>query len=84
MVFEKNSLRVLANYWFQQRGRIIISEYANKWYLFRDSLLNRRSDGALVRIEMPLSQGQEVAAAQALMNSFAKELMKVLPRYVPG
>ena len=84
MVLEKNRQLLLSNYWFQQRGRIIVSEYWNKWYLFWDSITKRRTDGALVRLEMPLREGQDVEAAQAVLDSFMLELMKILPKYVPG
>ncbi len=84
MVLEKNSQLLLSNYWFQQRGRIIVSEYANKWYLFWDSITKRRTDGALVRLEMPLREGRDVESAQAVMDAFAQQLLKILPEYVPG
>lgn len=84
MVFEKDWRLLLSNYWFQQRGRIIVSEYWNKWYLFWDSITMRRTDGALVRLEMPLRASQDVVAAQAVLDSFTQELMKILPKYVPG
>lgn len=84
MVLEKDGKLLLSNYWFQQRGRIIVSEYRNKWYLFWDSVTKRRTDGALVRLEMQLRPYQDVKAAQAVMNSFTQELMKILPEYVPG
>ena len=84
MVMEKNRDLLLSNYWFQQRGRVIVSEYANKWYLFWDSLFKRRTDGALVRLEMALRRGQSVEEAQAVMDSFTRHLMKILPEYVPG
>jgi EpsI family protein len=84
MIMEKDRQLVLSNYWFQQRGRIIVSEYWNKWYLFWDSITKRRTDGALVRLEMPLRAGQGVEAAQAVMDSFTQELMRILPEYVPG
>jgi len=84
MVLEKDGKLLLSNYWFQQRGRIIVSEYRNKWYLFWDSVTKRRTDGALVRLEMPLRPYQNVKAAQAVMDSFTQELMKILPEYVPG
>ena len=83
MLLEKDRQFILSNYWFQQRGRIIVSEYWNKWYLFWDSITKRRTDGALVRLEMPLRQGQDVEAAQAVLDSFTVELMKILPEYVP-
>lgn len=84
MVLEKGRDRILSNYWFQQRGRIIVSEYANKWYMFWDSVTRHRTDGALVRLEMPMRPGQSVADAQAVMDAFAMELMKLLPAYVPN
>jgi exosortase D (VPLPA-CTERM-specific) len=84
MVFEKGNEFLLSNYWFQQRGRIIVSEYWNKWYMFLDSITQRRTDGALVRIEMVVRPGQTVEAAQAVMDAFTMELMKILPEYVPN
>jgi exosortase D (VPLPA-CTERM-specific) len=83
MVFEKSNQLVLSNYWFQQRGRIIVSEYWNKWYLFWDSLTRRRTDGALVRLEIPLQRDQDLKSAQAVMDGFTQEVMKILPDYVP-
>lgn len=83
MVLEKDGQLLLSNYWFQQRGRIIVSEFSNKWYLFWDSVTKRRTDGALVRLEMPLRAGQDVESAQAVLDSFIWELMKILPEYVP-
>lgn len=83
MLLEKDRQLLLSNYWFQQRDRIVLSEYWNKWYLFWDSMTKRRSDGALVRIEMPLRKGGDVEAGQAIMDSFTQELMQLLPEYVP-
>ncbi len=84
MVIEKDGELLLSNYWFQQRGRILVSEYRNKWYLFWDSVTKRRTDGALVRLEMSLTAGRDIEAAQAVLDSFTQELMKILPEYIPG
>jgi EpsI family protein len=84
MILEKEGSRLLSNYWFQQRGRWIVSEYMNKWYLFWDSITKGRADGALVRIEMPLHKGQDVDAAQAIMDEFTLRLGEVLPEFIPG
>lgn len=84
IVLEKNEDLILSNYWFQGRGRIILSAYWNKWYLFWDSITRNRTDGALVRLEMPLGKEPDVEAAQSLLDSFTVELMKILPPYVPG
>lgn len=84
VVLEKSGQKMLANFWFQQRSRIIPSEYMNKWYLFQDAISRRRTDGALVRIEMPLAPGQDPAAAQAVVDEFTRKLEKILPRFVPN
>jgi exosortase D (VPLPA-CTERM-specific) len=84
MVFEKGNEFLLSNYWFGQRGRIVVNEYWNKWYMFFDSITKRRTDGALVRIEMVVRPGQTVDEAQAVMDGFTMELMKILPEYVPN
>jgi exosortase D (VPLPA-CTERM-specific) len=77
------SERQLVYYWFQQRGRIITSEYLAKWYLFWDSLTNSRSDGALVRLIVPMAEGEQSANADRDLQRFAAELTPVLDRYVP-
>jgi len=83
MVLERDGQFLLVNYWFQERGRILNDEYRNKWYLFWDSVTRHRTDGALVRLEMPLAQGQSPESAQKVIDGFIGELMKILPHYVP-
>ncbi len=84
MVFEAGNQRLLTNYWFQGRSRVLYSEYWHKWYLFWDAIRLRRNDGALVRIEMPLAQGQDLEAAQQVLDGFVQELESILPDYVPS
>jgi EpsI family protein len=77
------SSRQLVYYWFQQRGRIITNEYLAKWFLFWDSLTRNRSDGALVRLVVPLGEAEQSSNADAELARFAAELEPVLERYVP-
>ena len=62
-------------YWFQNRGRIIASEYWEKIYLVLDALFKGRRDGSFVRI-MSYAENGDIAAAQArvksLPNSFCR------------
>ena len=83
MILEKNNQFLLSNYWFQQRGRILVSEYRHKWFLFLDSIFKNRTDGALVRIEMPLKD-RDFTRAQAVVDSFTTRLMEILPEYIPN
>jgi EpsI family protein len=48
--------RALVYYWYEGRGRVEASEYRVKWELLRDAALTGRSEEALVRIVVPLTE----------------------------
>lgn len=75
---------VISNFWFDQRGRIITSEYLNKLYLVLDSIFMGRSDGALVRVELFVNEGQSQEEAQVLLDAFTAELKAILEPHIPG
>jgi EpsI family protein len=50
-------------YWYQDRGRVIASEYWAKVYLVLDAMTRNRTDGALVRISIPVYKSREQAIA---------------------
>lgn len=50
-------------YWFQQRGRVIASEYMVKWFLFWDALTKNRTDGDLVRVSTTVMPGEDLVDA---------------------
>jgi exosortase D (VPLPA-CTERM-specific) len=76
--------RQIVYYWFMQRGRLVTSEYMVKWYLLVDSLRRHRSDGALVRLMVPLPQGASEPTVDAQLSEFADEVARRLPAWVPG
>ena len=75
--------RQLVYYWFQQRDRVITNEYLVKWYLFWDSLTRNRSDGALVRLTVPVPEGAVEAQADRQLAQFARDVVPMLEDYVP-
>jgi EpsI family protein len=81
MAFGSN--RQLVYYWFQQRGRVVTSEYMAKWYLFWDSLTMNRSDGALVRLIVPIAESGAPSDADSDLARFARDIEPLLERYVP-
>jgi EpsI family protein len=80
-IVEKRGERQLVTYWFQGRGRIVASEYANKAYLLLDALRLRRTNGALVRIITPL--GSDERTAEEVMAAFVGVLHERLARWIP-
>jgi exosortase D (VPLPA-CTERM-specific) len=77
------SQRQLVYYWFQQRGRIITNEYLAKWYLFWDSLTRNRTDGALVRLVVPVDESEQTANADQDLERFSAAVVPVLEDYIP-
>ena len=76
--------RELMYYWFPQRGRDITSDYLLKWYLLWDAIARDRTDGALVRLIVPLPPGTSPAAGDLQLQAFARAFVPDLSRYVPN
>ena len=82
-VIQKGMSKQLVYYWFEQRGRRMTNDYAAKFSVVWDSLTRGRSDGALVRFVTPISPGETEADADARLQHFMAEALKLLPRFVP-
>lgn len=76
--------RQLVYYWFEQRGRVLTNEYLVKWYLLVDALFKHRTDGALVRLIVPLPPGLSANSADRELQGFARTAVPRLSGYIPG
>lgn len=83
-VIVHGSDRELMYYWFPQRGRDITNDYLLKWYLLWDAITRDRTDGALVRLLVPLPQGASPAEGDRRLTAFARAFVPELPHYVPN
>jgi exosortase D (VPLPA-CTERM-specific) len=83
-LIQLGSQKQLVYYWFQQRGRVVTNEYLVKWYMFWDSLTRNRTDGALVRMIVPLSAADSEAEIEGQLVEFAAAAAKHLDSFVPG
>jgi EpsI family protein len=83
VLIELNGSKQVVYYWFEQRGRHLASEYQVKWFIFWDALTRNRTDGALVRLVVPLSDGMDESAAEQTIARFAAQALPTLARYVP-
>lgn len=80
-VIQNGDYKSLMVYWYQGRGRNVASEYWGKVYTVLDSVRLRRSNGAMVRVTVPI--GDSEAAAEQTAIEFASTASKVLPDFVP-
>jgi EpsI family protein len=82
VVIEKGFDKQLILYWYQDRGRVIASEYDAKGYLIWDAMTKNRTDGSLVRISTPIVGGEAEAYRHAL--AFLQAAWTPLREHLPG
>lgn len=80
-VIQNGDYKSLMVYWYEGRGRNVASEYWGKIYTVFDSVRLRRSDGAMVRVTVPIHDSEATAEHTAI--EFASIASNVLPQYVP-
>jgi EpsI family protein len=77
----KGDERDLFLWWYQGRGRIYANEYLNKLYLIWDAITMRRTDGALVRVNMHVKD--DVDKTLEAEKEFVNRLAALLADYIP-
>jgi exosortase D (VPLPA-CTERM-specific) len=83
-IIERNGLRQLVYYWYEERGRRIASEYWSKWYLLSDAITKNRSDGALVRLITTVLASELERDADNRLQLFMHDLLPSLGGYLPS
>jgi EpsI family protein len=83
-VIEKGLDRQVVLYWYQGRGRIVASEYANKFWLMVDAARVHRTNGALVRVMAPIRRNApNPASAEFAVTDFTRVLLAQLNGFLP-
>jgi EpsI family protein len=80
-LIQNGDTKELLVYWYQGRGRAVASEYWGKIYTVVDSVRLRRSDGAMVRVMVPVRESEGAALETA--RSLAASVSSVLPEFIP-
>jgi EpsI family protein len=80
-IIQNGDNKQLLIYWYQGRGRKLKSEYWGKIYTVIDSIRRRRSDGAMVRVMVPVGRSEEQALKAAA--DLAAQISPVLPGFIP-
>ena len=83
MVIRKQKTSQIVLYWYQNRGRIIGSEYLEKVFLVVDGLFRGRRDGAFVRLISHVDD-KDIPATEAVLKKFSVLAMKELENFLPG
>ena len=81
MVLQKGLEKQLATYWYHSRGRVVANEFMDRFYMTVDSLLKKRSDGALVRIT---GSGNDLLLDEKKQREFAEVILKNIDQYLPS
>jgi len=82
VLIKKGNQRQLVYYWFQGHGRIVANEYINKWYLFIDSIIKNRTDGALVRLVTAVAPYEDISVADAKIQAFMVDSKTQLNKFI--
>ena len=69
-------------YWYQSHGRVVASEYWGKFYMVNDALRLNRTDAALVRIVVPVRNGDTDAAREQAIE-FARQAAVDVEQIIP-
>lgn len=77
MTVVNSGRKLIVYYWYQERGRIVASEYWDKIYTVLDSLFMHRRDGSFIRV---ISDNNDDQAAKA----FSQKVATLLNDYLPG
>jgi len=77
-VIKSGDYKSLMIYWYQGRGRNVASEYWGKVYTVLDSVRLRRSNGAMIRVTVPIGNSEDAAEQAAI--EFASSASAVLPQ----
>jgi EpsI family protein len=70
-------------YWFQSPHHIVASEFSSKLYLMMDSVRYQRSDTSIVRVIVPVLQGNEAHADQVGLE-FIKQAFPIVSAQLPS
>jgi EpsI family protein len=85
VVMQKGDERLVALYWYHERGRVIASEYVSRAYMLFDAARAGRTDGALVRVVTPVDpDGDAAADGIRRLVSFVQSVFPLLDGYVPA
>ena len=83
VVIVKEGQKQLVYYWFVERGEWVANEYVKKWLLFKDFMHTGRTDGALVRVAIPVVDANDIAQSDKKIQAFIALIQPPLATFLP-
>ena len=83
VIIAKGAHRNLVYFWYQSRGHVIGTNIDRLFHMFWDRALLKRTDGALLRLTMPILRNN-LDDADATFRRFAGSFMVEMPRWLPN
>ena len=78
---QKGSEKELVLYWYHSRGRVFANEYRHKMYLIWDSIINKRTDSAIIRLSSRVNP--DVHHTSERLVRFLELFFPALQQYLP-
>ena len=78
----RGELKSVVFYWYQTNRRVVADEFLAKAYLIVDGLRYRRSDTALVRVVVPVANG-DVTTADQTATGFVQTIFRPVSEFLP-
>ena len=78
---QKGGDKQLVHFWYQGRGRIVANEYLDRSLMIFDSIIKKRSDGALIRIIGP---GDYLERDIKKQDALIVALLETIDDYIPN
>ncbi len=79
----KGPYRQIVYFWYQSRGHAFSQDWERLYRMFVDRAVQGRTDGALVRLTIPLDRTRGEEHAERIFESFATTAMPNLTPHVP-
>jgi exosortase D (VPLPA-CTERM-specific) len=83
VIIERDGIKQVVYYWFDERGRQVANEYLAKWYLLADAITKNRTDGSLIRLTTQVFPGETERDADQRLQSFMRDVVPALAGYLP-
>jgi exosortase D (VPLPA-CTERM-specific) len=84
LVIEKNGIKQLVYYWFDEHGKKTANEYWAKFYRLTNSILENRTDAALIRLITPINPDEPEKNADVRLQSFMQIALPRLDDFLPS